>query len=229
MEEVPVQPQPQVTPQKTNWKKIGLTILIILVVTSIIASVYWFFIFERGSFNSDLKEVPKSQVPTSTPSTTTSAEKDETADWKSHSTEDFSFKYPSEWSSAPASTGGFANFADSENKILISVNEHTYINPQDTPENLAKKAAGSRQILNKKEIVVDGHKGIYQEINSEESYDIDTHIGGVKQITNFSEQDGGPRLTSGTQRITLFIYDKENIKEYRDIMNLILSTLTYLK
>ena len=110
-------PQPQVTPQKTNWKKIGLTILIILVVTSIIAIVYLFFIFERGSFVGDLKEGPKSQVPTPTPSATPSVGKDETADWKSHSTEDFSFKYPSGWSSAPASIGGFAKFADSENKI----------------------------------------------------------------------------------------------------------------
>lgn len=90
-------PQVQVTTtNKTSWEKIGLTVLIILVVTGLIAGVYWFFILDKSSDNSDLTgPVPKPNVPTATPSATSSALKDETVDWEtySNSTYKFSFKY----------------------------------------------------------------------------------------------------------------------------------------
>jgi hypothetical protein len=72
-------PQSQVTtPQGTNWKKVLLTIVFILVVSGIIAGVYWYFILNKSSDNSDLTgPVPKVTTKTSTES----AKKDETADW----------------------------------------------------------------------------------------------------------------------------------------------------
>ena len=79
-------PQPQVTTsQGINWKRIGLTVLIIIVVTGLIAGVYWFFVLNKSSDVSDLTEpVLKPNVTASTPSATSSTQKDETADWKTY-------------------------------------------------------------------------------------------------------------------------------------------------
>jgi len=95
-------PQPQVasTPQFTNWKKIGLTVLIIIVVTGLIAGAYWFFVLNKNSDDSDLTgPVPKPQITTSTPSATTSAEKDKTVDWKTYTSKElkYEFRHPKDW------------------------------------------------------------------------------------------------------------------------------------
>ena len=65
-------------------KKIGLTVLVILLVTGLIAGVYWFFFLNK-------------ETKTSTSFTTTSAGKDETSGWKTYETENFSFNYPPDW------------------------------------------------------------------------------------------------------------------------------------
>ena len=111
MAEVPAQNQPQVatTPKSTNWKKIGLTVLIILVVTGLIAGVYWFFILDKSSDTSDLTgPVPKVTTKTSTESATEatpSSEKDETADWVVYSNTTYSVKIPPGWVQMNAPAG----------------------------------------------------------------------------------------------------------------------------
>lgn len=94
-------PQPQVTTsQVTNWKKIGLTVLIILVVTGLIGGAYWYYVSNKSSDDSDLTGlVPKVTTRTSTESAkeaTKSTEKDKTAGWEVHKNEDigFSVKLP---------------------------------------------------------------------------------------------------------------------------------------
>lgn len=94
-------PQPQVTlSNKTSWKKIGLTVIIILVVTGLIAGAYWFFIMNKESDTSDLTgPVPNPQVSTSTPSATPTATKDETTKLKTFKDEELgiTFMYPNDW------------------------------------------------------------------------------------------------------------------------------------
>ena len=91
-------PQVQVTTSnKTSWRKISLTVLIIIVVSGLIVGVYWFFVLNKDSDTSDLTgPVPKPQIQTSTPSATSSTQKDETADWKVYksSADRYSTKYP---------------------------------------------------------------------------------------------------------------------------------------
>ncbi|MCH8821249.1 hypothetical protein IID23_01875 [Patescibacteria group bacterium] len=103
-------PQPQVTTSnKTSWKKIGLTVIIILVATGLIAGVYWFFVLNKSSDTSDLTgPVPKPNVTTATPSATPSTQKDETADWKVFLNDfhKYSIKTPPNWISTDAPSGG---------------------------------------------------------------------------------------------------------------------------
>ena len=102
-ESQPTQTQVTTTSKSLNWKKIILTVVIILVVTGLIAGVYWFFVLSKTSGDSDLTgPVPKVTTKTSTESakeSTASAEKDETADWKTYKDTilGFQVKYPEDW------------------------------------------------------------------------------------------------------------------------------------
>ena len=64
-------PQPQVTvgTKSHDWKKVGLTVLIILVVAGLIVAAYWFLVLNKGSEDSDLTgPVPQVTTKTSTES-----------------------------------------------------------------------------------------------------------------------------------------------------------------
>lgn len=64
-------PQPQVTvgTKSHDWKKVSLTILIILVVAGLIVAAYWFLVLNKSSDNSDLLgPVPKVTTPKATES-----------------------------------------------------------------------------------------------------------------------------------------------------------------
>jgi len=93
-----MQPQMQiVSVKKISWSKVIITIFVIIVVTAIISGVYWFFILNKSSEDSDLTgPVPKPQVTTTTPSATPSVQEDKTADWKVYksSADRYSTKYP---------------------------------------------------------------------------------------------------------------------------------------
>lgn len=103
----PTAPQLQVTTgtKPHDWKKVSLTILVILVVAGLIVAAYWVLVLNKSSDNSDLLgPVPKVTTKTSTESAkeaTESAEKDETASWKTYEFEfegqKYSFKHPKEW------------------------------------------------------------------------------------------------------------------------------------
>ncbi len=105
-------PQPQVAtaaPNQHNWKKVGLTVLVILVVSGLIVAAYWFLVLNKSSEDSDLTgPVPKvttKQATESAKEATSSAEKDETADWKNYKSGNFSFSYPQGWSVVKESNG----------------------------------------------------------------------------------------------------------------------------
>lgn len=103
----PTQPQVTTNPKSINWKKIGLTVLIILVVTGLISGVYWFFILNKNTEVSTDPIVPKPSTQTATESakeSSPSAEKsssteDETAGWKTYSDSrlKFQIKHPTSW------------------------------------------------------------------------------------------------------------------------------------
>lgn len=162
----------------------------------------------------------------------------ETAGWKLKSTEFFSFKYPSDWQEQPdenKTTGGFFAFSpiDSSNTMGLIVSEYTYINPLETPSQLAKQALGKNEIpLNRKNIMVDGHESVYQDRQEIDSMGksvrrIEVYIGDVKSITNFRPEDGGPRLTNGTLMAIMTIYDESMVETGGETLNQILSTFKF--
>lgn len=111
----------------------------------------------------------------------------------------------------------------------MGIHEYTYINQSDTPEQLAKQALGNETPVGKKEIIVDGHKAIYQERHYPDSVRIEVYIGDVKEMTEFPAQDGGPRLTSGTLSVSMGIRDLEQLEASRTTFEKILSTFKFLE
>jgi len=219
MPEVVQQPatQPQVIPQKTSWKKIGLTVLIILVVTGLIAGVYWYYLQNKESDTSDLTgPVPKPQVSTSIPSATTSAGKDETAAWKTYKSESIpiEFKIPN-------------NLAVSENDGLISNGEKINIGISVTGFSdegaltLTKNFLGgfgspNFEQVESNNITIDKYE-VKQTINHDTNIKPDEY-----QMIIFIDIDGDtyPFTITAT-------YDK-NDSEKRDTINKILSTIKFL-
>ena len=131
-EEAQPAPQPQVTTgtQKHDWKKVGLTILIILVVAGLIVGAYWFLVLNKSSDNSDLTgPVPKVTTKTAT------NEKNETADWETVTDTDLGieFKHPKGWTleSSKKSTASLAtddpNSWDLNNykEVKVSSSDHS--------------------------------------------------------------------------------------------------------
>ena len=150
-------PQPEVTTgtQPHNWKKVGLTVLIILVVSGLIVTAYWFLVLNKSSDNSDLTgPVPKTNISTSTPSATTSAGKDETVDWKTHTGETIpvSFKIPQDFSIKEQK--GIIQNTLYEGLIKVSDEK------KEERFSVVNSATGATvAFLYKEDIIVDGIKG----------------------------------------------------------------------
>ncbi len=141
MDEVPVQPQPQVTttPKPHNWKKVILTVVFIVGVVAVVSGIYWFMVVNKTSDNSDLTgPVPKVTTKTSTESakkSTPSAEKDETVDWKTFTYENpkISFKYPKSW---------FINVepeVNNEGNFSVSISNYNPADIKNYPSDLPNK------------------------------------------------------------------------------------------
>jgi hypothetical protein len=94
----PVQPEQS---KGISWKKISVSVGLIAVVAGIIAGgLYWYFV--QNEEEATTTGTTKVTTPSSKPATP-SAEKDETADWKTFtdSTGSFSIKYPKEYTEVP--------------------------------------------------------------------------------------------------------------------------------
>lgn len=172
--------------------------------------------------NSSKSSPPTTQV---TPTTTTET----TNNWKSKTTELLSLKYPADWEeSQDKVTGGYTLLKPINNdKVWVGVNDYTYINQSETPEQLAKQALGNETPVNKKQITVDGYSAVYQERHYPDSVRIEVYVGDVKEMTEFTAQDGGPRLTNGTHSLFMEIRDLAQLEASRATLNQILSTFKY--
>jgi cytoskeletal protein RodZ len=187
-------PQPQVaTPQqKHNWKKVWLTILLIVGVVVVISGIYWFFILGKTSEDSDLTgPVPKVTTPKATESAkeaTPSAEKDETADWKTFKNESYSFKYPSTWEQTIAPNSNVVVSSDTEGTFNIGF----YAN-QDYSEFISTFT----QVIKKEEFTVDAHKATKIFINNPTK-----QVAIIIDDAQMGGKDGLLQLNATTQNLT---------------------------
>lgn len=211
-----------------------LTILVIGLIIGIGATFAYFKL--QSKINSPNQPSLTSPSPFTSPKDDLSSEasaKDETANWKTRKTDFYLFKYPSDWEEAKEYvTGGYFSVGPPGNKkIGLLVKDFTYINASDTPEKLSDQALAKGEVLlSRKNTVVDGHQAIIQERkgNNGGALLIEVRIGDVKQVSNFLPQDGGPRLTSGTQLVKMQIDQPTDVDTYRKLFNHILSTFKFL-
>ena len=227
-------PQPQVSskPQSTNWKKIGLTVLIIVVVAGLIAGVYWFFVLNKSSDISDLTgPVPKPQVTTSTPSATPSAKKDETADWNVYKDENISLRYPKSWGrydfigtpsfSVEDPTGVYPGVVVPT--VLISESPNLSVYGVDLTGLLNSKIgatwdSGAKHYEKLSNLLVDDYKAVW-----------------IRQSLNPNIPASGPAIDhvyiqkdNKVYEISLWTQDTGELNKYPDILNQIIAIFKFL-
>lgn len=125
--------QPQIqraSPKVISWSKVIVTIVVIVVTTAILGAIYYFFILDKLDFN------PPETIRTTTPSAqpaTTSAQKDETVNWKvyTNSNDAYEIKYP-------------PNFKFRETTYLKDPNKRDFVT--ESPEFVINKE-GSKSII----------------------------------------------------------------------------------
>ena len=241
-------PQPQVTTgtKPHDWKKVGLTVLIIIVVTGLIIVAYWFLVLNKTSEVSDLTgPVPKVTTKTATESakeSTPSAEKDETADWKSYNSTQlgFSIKHPNEFPFVKEQLsilGGqipsvlFSNnsdFSSTDTKITtFSVSKGNFKATYDSISSLELNKAYSRAVAEAPDIVEEtrlADVSINNQTGIKRSYlPTNKGVGIINYILDVHIKKGSDyykiSMTSGT---------KENYEKNIKIFDLIVSTFKFL-
>lgn len=212
-----------------------LIILGIVLILGVVGGVYYFgksFVklpTSSSQITTSQILVSPTQPLVKTTISPTSTAVDETANWKSKSTKLLFFKYPSNWEeSQDKETGGYTLIKPINNdKVWVGINDSTYTNQSETPEQLAKQALGNETPVNKKQTIVDGHSAVYQERHYPNDARIEVYIGDVKEMSEFPAQDGGPRLTSGTHSIFMEVRDLAQLETSKTIFNQILSTFRF--
>ena len=245
-ESQPSQPQVTTTTKSTNWKKVSLTIVFIVVCVSIIAGIYWFFVLSKSSGASDLTgPVPKVTTKTATESAneaTPSSEKDETADWKTYTNSQlgFTLKHPDEFpfikEQLSTSGGqvpsvffsGSKDFSSLDSKITtFSVSKGDFKDAYEAIEALDINKVYSRAVAEAPDVaeqtrlanvVVDGQAGIKQSYLPSSK--------GVRTI-NYT-LDVLIKKNANYYEISMTSRTKDNYEKNIEIFDLIISTFKFL-
>ncbi|MEX0616531.1 MAG: hypothetical protein WD231_01800 [Candidatus Woykebacteria bacterium] len=108
----PVQNTANPNPKPVSWPRVLLTVLIIVLVVSILAGGYWYFVLNKPSETVDTSPIKVStqsskKATESSKKATSSAKKDETANWKVYEEKQLGFliKYPGTWSIKAGTSG----------------------------------------------------------------------------------------------------------------------------
>ncbi len=94
------QPSPTPTPKVINWK----TILIRVVIGAVLLGGGGYLVYNAYQPKKEEPAQTTTTTKTATPSATTQTSKDETADWKTYTGSQISFKYPPSWKEYDTST-----------------------------------------------------------------------------------------------------------------------------
>lgn len=152
---------------------------------------------------------------------------DKTEDWKTYSTDFYSFKYPSDWREindyVENTQGSFIiEPIDKEGIFIEFVPNYT-----DADQLAQQSAEGNKSVgrtVSSKEIQIAGKKAVYQEAKGElgnkELTIIDIYIKDVKSLTDFHP--------TNTLVITMANSTGTNQEQYQKALNDILSTFKFL-
>jgi len=194
-----------------------LTVFIILVVAGLIVAAYWFLVLNKSSNNSDITTpVPKPQVNTATPSSTPSAEKDETTDWKTFKSGNIPIEFKTPNSLTVSENDGLISNGEKIN-IGISVTGFSDEKALTFTKNfLGGFGSPNFEQLESNKITIDKYE-VEQTINHDTNIQPDEY---TMIIFIDMEGDTYPFTITAT-------YDK-NDSEKRDTINKILSTIKFL-
>lgn len=157
----------------------------------------------------------------------------DTADWKTYDALEeagFSLKYPSNWQQTPPREGCGPIFRPSNTQKVWMTVCGPNTNSFATPESLAKQSLyPEATVVNKKEIQLDGHPGVRQEIKAGNetnySYQVEVRVGRV--AIDSILQDGSIERQKGVISIYLYIKDSNKASSSLTMFDQILTTFKF--
>ncbi len=225
----PIDIPDQTVPPPMKQKKYSLFAVLGLI--SFIILIFIILIFSSVRNKSAKHQI----VPTVTPSISDtpipSPVVDATPDWITYENKNsgYYFRYPPNWTLQEKSEGcGPVFWYPNSRKIWLTVCG-PYINPDDTPEDLARRSIGSdkQSFVTRKDITVDSHDGLMQELKPEVGQvNLEAYIGKVESSTILNT-DGTLNKLKGTLGIYFYIQDDAKSQETRVIFDQILSSLKF--
>ncbi|MEX0621737.1 MAG: PsbP-related protein [Candidatus Woykebacteria bacterium] len=208
-----------------SWKKIILTLVVILAITGPIAVAIWYYVDSQTK--QETTPVTTAKVSTeSAKQSTTSAQKDETADWKTYtdSVLKFSIKHPKDWTISTETTPEYEveiinygpsetrstgfSLPEDEGKVKLSITKGTKSEGQSLEDYVTSKESSMTTTVSKKEITVDGRRTIKR---------IWEQAGFGTHVTTYVQKD-----STTVYILTEFLHYQENLYD------LLLSTFKFL-
>jgi hypothetical protein len=121
----------------------------------------------------------------------------------------FELAYPESWKFQGKGEGcGPVWFPTASDSAWITICGPA-VNPDETPENLAKQELGSDQALVNSEVTVDGHKGIRVEVQKNVPnyhYQVTTYIGSVNSEYPVQYPNASPAIEKKTGTLMIYMY-----------------------
>lgn len=181
--------------------------------------------------NSLKQQITPTIIPTILDTPTPVTTIDKTPGWITYEDKNnnYNFRYPPNFTLQKNTEGcGPVFWYPNSRKIWLTVCG-PYINPDDTPEDLARRSIGSdkQSFVTRKDITIDSHNGLMQELKPEVGkINLEAYIGKVESSTT-PNTDGTVTKLKGTLGIYFYIQDDAKSQETRLIFDQILSSFKF--
>jgi hypothetical protein len=217
--DTPSQPQES---KGISWKKILVSVGVIAVVVGIIAGgLYWYFVLNEEETSTT--ETTKATTPSAKKATPSAEkEKDETADWKNYSHEEFGYKlkYPPNWILDEEIKEGCGTVFWAPNKkggwitICTTPGGDSF---EDVASNLA-----TGEVVSKTEKTLGGRNAIRQELKIVEQ-ELE-----FLEIQVIGSSVNGETPDFGSLYVSLYVTDEEFLEQLKADFNKIVQTFEFL-
>lgn len=201
----------------------GLAPVLIVILSALVLG--GFLIYQKQTKSTVLLQTTR---PTSTPSAAEFSSSSETTRWKTggYTMFSFSYKYPEKWDVVKKETKScFQGYGPKRTNTAWMVVCFADSSNGNSPEKSANLAVQNSTIVAKKNMKIDNHNSIWQEVKKADgSYEIQVYIGDVLSYVNFP--DNG-RQELSTLPIVMYIQDVSQIGSVKLVFDQILSTFKF--
>ncbi len=223
----PVNIPDQTVPLAPKQKKYGL--FTVFGIISFIILIFIIIIFSSQRFKPTKPQIISIITPSISDTPIPTPSVDATTGWITYENKNngYYFRYPPYFTLQEKSEGcGPVFWYPNSGKIWLTVCG-PYINPDDTPEDLARRSIGGNKqyFVTRSDITIDGHDGLMQELKPEDTQiNLEAYIGKVESTKPNAD---GTKKQKGTLGIYFYIKDDTKSQEARILFDQILLSFKF--